>query len=131
MTRFLQGIGAHANSPPGRGDLQPLAKKYHALSGYVKPICVTEFGYSLPVQGRLPCGFGWAKTHTPQGQANHLIDGLKWARASGMTKLMIVWNLDMYSALDAKDCNAPYALSRQDWQSPALPELKSYLSQLD
>ncbi|NJM41757.1 MAG: hypothetical protein HC853_13855 [Anaerolineae bacterium] len=126
---YMDCIGAHANGPPGRGDLQPLATQYHALSGYTKPICVTEFGYALPVRGQLPCGFGWAKTHTTQSQAKHLIDGMAWARASGITRLVIVWNLDVYSTFDARDCNAPYALSRADWQSPALPALKSYLRQ--
>jgi hypothetical protein len=128
---YLDCIGAHANGPPGRGDLQSLVEQYHALTGNAKPICVTEFGYALPVQGRLPCGFDWAKLHTAQGQARHLVDGLKWARASGITKLVIVWNLDVYSPFDAKDCNAPYTLSRADWQSPALSALQSYLSQPD
>ena len=124
---YVDCIGAHANGPDGRGDINQLVPLYHRLTSQTKPVCVTELGYALGVHGQMPCGFGWAANHTPEGQARALVDGLKWARASAVTRLVIVWNLDVYAGLDAKDCNAPYALSRTDWQSPALGALADYL----
>jgi hypothetical protein len=121
-------IGAHANGPDGRGDLAPLSEHYFGLTDSTKPVCITEFGYAIPVLGQMPCGFDFAKAHTAAQQGPHLVQGMDWARRSGYARLVIVWNLDVYSSTGAKDCNVPYTLWRSDWQSPALPLLKQYLA---
>ncbi|NJM39252.1 MAG: hypothetical protein HC853_00060 [Anaerolineae bacterium] len=108
--------------------MAPLADQYFGLTERTKPVCVTEFGYAIPVLGQMPCGFDFAKSHTAQRQGPHLVQGLDWARQSGFVRLVIVWNLDVYSSTGVTDCNVPYALWRSDWQSPALPLLKTYLA---
>jgi hypothetical protein len=79
---------------------------------------VTEFGYGLPVQGQAPGGFEWIMHHTAMEQISTLTQGLSWAIASGFVRLVIVWNLDYWG--QSSDPNAPYALIRPGWESPAI-----------
>ncbi len=114
-------IGAHANGPDGVGDLDAVVTRYADLAQGALPICVTEFGHALPVNGQVPAGFEWALAHTVETQSAALRTGLTWARASSTVRLVIVWNLN-YDGGTApnSDPNAIYALIRSGWRSPAL-----------
>ena len=37
-----------------------------AKAGELRPMCVTGFGYSAPIHGRLLPGFAWVLKHTPR-----------------------------------------------------------------
>lgn len=122
--RFFDCFGAHANGPDGVGDIDLVAARYFELNGHRKPVCVTEFGYGLPVQGQSPNGFDWVMSHTPERQAEVLVGGLNWARRSGYARLVILWNLDYDGP--PSDPNAPYALIREGWVSPAVEALMGW-----
>ncbi|NJM42560.1 MAG: hypothetical protein HC853_18370 [Anaerolineae bacterium] len=107
---YADCIGAHANGPDGVGDIHLVSQRYFDMAGRQHPICVTEFGYGLPVEGRVPEGFDWVMSHTPERQAIVLTTGLDWARRSGYTRLVILWNLNFDGP--TSDPNAPYALMR-------------------
>jgi hypothetical protein len=119
-------MGAHANGPDGVGDLGLVVERYRKILEDVRPICITEFGYALPVNGRTPHGFEWAMRHTEQKQVQALAAGVRDARASRNVQLVIVWNLN-YDGPHT-DMNAPYALIRPGWKSPALETLKHEIS---
>jgi hypothetical protein len=87
-------------------------------------VCFTEFGYSVPVQGRAPQGFEWAMAHTPEGQAEALARYIEQARSSARVRVAIVFNLN-YD--DGVTPNSIAALSRADYSSPALARLKAML----
>ena len=110
-------IGAHANGPEGVGEIDLVAPRYYGLAGRARPVCVTEFGYGLPVEGRAPSGFDWVMAHTMNEQATKFADWIQWAKQSGMVRLAIIWNLNFDGP--ARDPNAPYALVRPGWVSPA------------
>ncbi len=120
-------VGAHANGPEGNGDLDTLSQKYFEITQQTKPICLTEFGYALPINNQAPKGFDWIMPHTAEQQTATLVNGLKWAAASGYVRLVIVWNYDVYGALGYTDLNAPYALLRPNWRSPTLNVIYQYL----
>jgi hypothetical protein len=121
--RYADCVGAHANGPPGEGELPAVLARYaellarEALPDERRPLCFTEFGYSVPVQGRTPEGFAWAMGHTPQGQAEAIVRYMRAARESGQVKLAIIFNLN-YD--DGVTPNSIAALVRQDYTSPAL-----------
>ena len=123
-------IGAHANGPPGVGDLDRVASRYYSLTLQTHPICATELGLPLAVRGRAPRGFEWAMGITQDEQTQTLLSSLQWARVSGYVRLVIVWNLDVYTSLGPDDFNAPYALWRESdgWQSEALPTIRNWLT---
>ena len=108
-------IGAHANGPDGVGEIQLVGPRYFDLAARSRPVCFTEFGYALPVDGRAPEGFGWIMSHTPERQAEVLLGGMRWARQSGFVRLVILWNLNFDGP--AGDANVPYALVREGWES--------------
>ena len=54
-------------------------------------------------------------SHTPERQAEVLLGGMRWARQSGIVRLVILWNLNFDGP--AGDANAPYALVRRGWES--------------
>jgi hypothetical protein len=125
---YLDCVGAHANGPAGVGEIQIVAERYFTLFDQSKPICVTEFGYALPVAGRTPLGFEWAQTHTIEHEVKMLTGGIEWARRIGYVKLVILWNLNFDGPFT--DVNAPYALLRPGWVSPAIGAIKEKLSRV-
>ncbi|NJM40508.1 MAG: hypothetical protein HC853_06945, partial [Anaerolineae bacterium] len=72
---YADCIGVHANGPDGVGDIQGMSSHYFELTGQSKPMCVTEFGYAVPVEGQAPEGFSWIMTHTPERQSEVLSGG--------------------------------------------------------
>ncbi len=130
LLEHVDCIGAHANGPPGVGDLDRVASRYYSLTLQTRPICATEVGLPLAVRGRAPRGFEWAMGITQGEQTQTLLASLKWARSSGYVRLVIIWNLDVYSSLGPDDFNAPYALWREGdgWQSTALPVIQDWLN---
>jgi hypothetical protein len=106
--------------------LHRVAADYFEWFDRAKPVCVTEFGYGLPVQGQAPKGFEWMMRHTPAEQISTFVDGFAWAKSSGFVRLVIVWNLD-YSG-SPSDPNAPYALIGPGWESPALARIAQLLN---
>ena len=71
----LDCIGAHANGPSPDGDIDSVVTRYATLAERSRPVCVTEFGYALPVNGRTPPDFAWAMRHTAAGQTRTLTQG--------------------------------------------------------
>lgn len=124
---YTDCVGAHANGPDGIGDIDRVASNYYAWFDQTKPICVTEFGYGLPVQGQAPKGFEWILRHTAEAQVRMIADGFTWARSSGFVRLVIVWNLDYWGP--PSDPNAPYAYVRPGWESPAIEAIAQLLNQ--
>jgi hypothetical protein len=123
--QYADCLGAHANGPQGSGDIDRIATRYFDLAGHTHPICVTEFGYALPVNGQAPEGFAWIMSHTAERQAQVLVDGLRWSRQAGFVRLVILWNLNFNGA--HTDPNAPYALVRSGWTSPAVDAIAQTL----
>lgn len=107
---YADCIGAHANGPDGAGDIQAVVPRYFELFERRKPICVTEFGYAVPFDNQAPPGFEWIMSYTPERRAVVLAEGQRWAVASGMVRLVIIWNLDYGGG--PRDPNAVYALER-------------------
>ena len=125
---YFDCFGAHANGPDGVGDIDLVAQRYFDLAGRSKCVAVTEFGYGLSMQGRTLEGFDWMMPHTPERQREVLVNGLRWARNSGYVRLVILWNLNYDGGADsATDPNAPYALTRNGWTSPAIPAITQLL----
>ncbi len=123
---YADCLGVHANGPDGVGEIDRVGPRYFDLAGQQHPICVTEFGYGLPVDGRAPEGFDWVMSHTPERQAEALTHGLVWAKQSGYARLVILWNLNFDGT--TSDPNAPYALVREGWESPAIQAIEQILT---
>jgi hypothetical protein len=115
---YTDCVGAHANGPDGIGDIDRVASDYYDTFDQLKPICVTEFGYGLPVQGQAPEGFEWIIRHIVVEQVSTFTQGFAWAKTSGFVRLVIVWNLDYWGP--PSDPNSPFALIRPGWESPAI-----------
>lgn len=123
---FTDCVGVHANGPDGPGDIQTVVPKYVALFDETKPVCVTEFGYGLPVENKAPAGFDWIMQHSEARQSEVFVRGLVWSRQNGHVRLVILWSLDYWGP--PSDPNAPYALIRPDWISPAVIAVADYLA---
>lgn len=118
----LDCFGAHSNGPPPDGDIETVASRYYALAARSRPICLTEWGYALTVNGRMPPDFAWAMRHTEVEQTRVFKQGARWAWQTGYVRLAILWNWNYHSD-KPNDINAPYALNRPGWRSPALAAL--------
>ena len=64
-------------------------------------------------------------THTEEQQRDDLLRGMAWAQSSGYIRLVILWNLNYDGGVN--DPNAPYALLRKNWRSPAIPAIADWL----
>ena len=119
---YADCIGAHANGPDGVGEIQLVVPHQMKTLGHSRPVCVTELGYALPIDGRAPAGFDWVMSHTSEQQAEVLLGGMHWARQPGVVRLVILWNLNFDGP--AGDPNVPYALVRANagWQSPIVEQ---------
>jgi hypothetical protein len=130
--RFADCVGAHANGPPGEGDLPVVLDRYKIIMDHMaplndrRPLCFTEFGYSVPVRGQVPEDFTWAMAGTPQQQAEAIVSYMRAARSSGRVKIAIVFNLN-YD--DGVTPNSIAALMRRDYASPALEAIARELGQ--
>lgn len=118
LADYADCMGAHANGPDGEGDITPVIQRYRAMASM--PVCVTEFGYALPINGAAVPGFGWAMSHTEAGQAAKLRDGLSWAAQTGIVRIVVLWNLGFGGGSD--DSNKLYAL-----RDPAVQGVKAML----
>ena len=119
----LDCIGAHANGPEPSGSIEAVASRYFEWAEQSRPVCVTEFGYALPVNNRTPPDFAWAMQHTEALQSSVLVAGVRWARQTGYVRLVILWNWTYFTA-NPIDTNAPYALTHPGWHSQALYALQ-------
>jgi len=124
---YADCVGAHANGPDGVGEVALITPRYAALADESRPLCFSEFGYALPMQGQAPKGFEWIMAHDAQMQTKQLIAAMRFARDSGKVRLAILFNLDI--EWGGKGTNAPYALVRDgdSWTSPAIDQLKTFL----
>lgn len=82
-------------------------------------------GYGIPVNGRAPKDFDWVMPHTVEGQVRALTDGMRSEQKSGFMWLVILWNLNYDGPSD--DPNAPYALLREGWESPAVESIRQFM----
>ena len=93
------------------------------------PVCITELGYLSPegyssLASTAP-SFAWAENTSVAEHAQWLGEAVSAARASGIVRLMIIWNVDFthYSA----DPQAGYAIIRKDGSCPACGTLRAAL----
>ena len=127
----LDCIGAHANGPEPSGNIEIVSAGYFDLAEQTRSVCLTEFGMALAsADGHLPKNFAWAMPHTEAQQAETLAAGVRWARDTGYVRLVIVWNWNYFTP-NPDDANAPYALNRLGWRSPALDALRAALAKED
>ena len=61
-------------------------------------------------------------SHTPERQAEVLLDGMRWAKQSGTVRLVILWNLNFDGPVG--DPNVPYVLVRDSWVSPSVAAMR-------
>ncbi len=138
---WLDCIGAHHNGTMVGPDQQTgapvgsathhqwyfqgtLAANYNAFGGK-RPVCWTELGFVTKdgVAQALPGGFAWGNAITLQNQADWLKRAAELSRASGIVKMMIIWNADFRQFDD--DPQAGYSIFRPDGSCPACAGLKA------
>jgi hypothetical protein len=138
---WLDCIGAHHNGTMVGPDQQSgapvgsaghhqwyfqgtLAVNYNAFGGK-KPVCWTELGYVTKdgIAPALPGGFAWGNGVTMQNQVDWLRRAVELSRASGIVKIMIIWNAD-FRQFD-EDPQAGYSIFRPDGSCPACGGLKT------
>jgi len=130
---FMDCVGIHYNSgltPPSQTSGAPVGSPGHyswyyqgmvnlyssTFSG--KPLCFTEIGYLTGEgYGQLPPAFAWANNITVANQAEWLADAVRRAKASGVVRLFIIWNVD--STTFGADPQAGYAIIRPNGTCPA------------
>jgi len=127
---WMDCVGVHFNhgteSPliPG-GQWEQMVRDYREITGGLRPLCLTEFGYAVPRGGGLPEGFGWAVENTVDERARWLADMWAWTAAHpGVVRLVIVWNLNYWSE-DPGDVNALYAIWSPGGVGPAYDALRA------
>ncbi len=84
-----------------------------------RPLCFTELGY-LSGEGYppLPGGFAWAVTTSVAEHALWLAQSIDVARASGVVRMVIFWNLN-FTGVWGADPMGGYAMIRPDGTCPA------------
>ena len=115
--------GAH----PTRYFSGNLNRAYAPFGG--TPVCITELGYLSPegyssLASTAP-SFAWAENTSISEHAQWLGEAVTASRASGIVRLLIIWNVDFthYSA----DPQAGYAIIRNNGSCPACETLKAAL----
>lgn len=63
-------------------------------AGNVKPLCMTEFGYASPSDGKFPPGYDYALDVDEKKQAEYLVAAINWMRDSGKVQMAFIFNLD-------------------------------------
>ncbi len=101
-----------------------LAVNYNAFGGK-RPVCWTELGYVTKdgIAPALPGGFAWGNNITMQNQVDWLRRAVELSRASGIVRILIIWNAD-FRQFD-EDPQAGYSIFRPDGGCPACPALKA------
>jgi hypothetical protein len=101
-----------------------LAVNYNAFGGQ-KPVCWTELGYVTKdgIAPALPGGFAWGNGITLQNQSDWLRRAAELSRASGIVRIMIIWNADFRQFDD--DPQAGYSIFRPDGSCPACGGLRA------
>ncbi len=101
-----------------------MVSTYYNAFGGARKLCFTELGYLSPEgYGPLPPAFGWAGNTTAAQQAQWLGEAARQAKASGLVRLMIVFNVDFTHYGD--DPQAGYAIVRPGGGCPACEALRA------
>ncbi|MCY3834947.1 MAG: hypothetical protein OXF83_00720 [Anaerolineaceae bacterium] len=91
------------------------------------PVCITELGYlspdGYPSLASTAPSFAWAQDTSIAEHAQWLGEAVQASRASGIVRLLFIWNVDFthYSA----DPQAGYAILRSDGSCPACATLRA------
>ncbi|MCS7062931.1 MAG: hypothetical protein NZM04_02595 [Methylacidiphilales bacterium] len=124
-------VGYHANGPDGIGYADQVISRfaenifYKQDSRLRRPLCITEFSFSLPINGQTPKNFAWAASHTEEQQAENMIKWMRIIKRSGLVAIAIVFNLN-YS--DGLTPNSIAALQRQDLRGLTLQAIQNELA---
>lgn len=127
-------LGYHANGPPGMGYTEEVLARYYEKIFSVqdpklrRPLCMTEYSYSLPIGGQTPPDFAWAIRHTEEEQAQLLVHWTRMMKDSGVVRLAFIFNLNYADGITP---NSIAALSRPDLKGLALKSLGDYLMRLE
>lgn len=138
-SQYMDCVGVHYNVgtvPPTATSGAPVGSASH-YSWYYPPmvslyssifpgksLCFTELGYLTGEGiGALPGGFSWAAGNTLANQAEWLASAVTSARASGIVRLFIVWNVDFRTFGD--DPQSGYSIVRPDGTCPACDTLRT------
>ncbi|GAB4470637.1 MAG: hypothetical protein Kow00124_06970 [Anaerolineae bacterium] len=101
-----------------------MVNTYYGTFG--KPLCLTELGYLSPEgYGALPANFAWAGDTSVAEQAQWLAEAAVLASQSGKVRLMIVWNVDIFTY--GNDPQGGYAIVRPDGGCPACEALQAVM----
>jgi len=90
-------IGYHANGHLHEQYVPGVIERYkYIISKFIQParlpICITEFSYSLPVNGAYPDNFKWVKDHTEEQQANMYYHWLRAISNDNIVGYSIIFN---------------------------------------
>jgi hypothetical protein len=143
---YADCIGIHYNEgivPPSQTSGDPrnpsdhytryfwsMVNTYYNAFGGSRQLCFTELGY-LTDDGYAPVnpagGFPWAANTTVAQQAQWLAEATSLAASSGKVRLLIVWNVDIFSYNPTTDPQGGYAIIRPDGSCPACETLHNVL----
>ncbi|MBI4769996.1 MAG: hypothetical protein HY784_06170 [Chloroflexi bacterium] len=89
---------------------------YWKIVGGQKQLCVTEFGYASPVDGKFAPNFGFAADVTEQQQGEYLVRAFQWMQSSGKVTGAWLFNLDYgpKGGDPAEDNNVIFSLLYRD-----------------
>jgi hypothetical protein len=105
---------------------QGMVSTYYNAFGGRRKLCFTELGYLSPEgYGPLPGAFGWAGNTTVAQQAQWLAEATSLARASGIVRMLIVFNMDFTKYGD--DPQGGYGLIRPNSSCPACDSLRGVM----
>ena len=136
---YMDCMGVHYNEgiiPPSQTSGDPRGDNYYTryfygmlntyYSVFGKPVCFTELGYLSPEgYGGLPPAFAWASDTSVAEQAAWLAEAAVLASQSGKVRLMVVWNVDIFSY--GNDPQGGYAIIRPNGQCPACDALAAVM----
>jgi hypothetical protein len=100
-----------------------MVSTYFNAFGGRKKLCFTELGYLSPEgYGPLPPAFGWGGDTSVAEQAQWLAEAVSLARASGIVRMIIVFNVDF--TVYGDDPQAGFAIIRPGGGCPACDALR-------
>jgi len=123
-------LGAHANGPPDFGYVPDVIRRYRDYYAQRpdyprRPLCLTEFSYSMPIGGQAPPDFGWAiQNNEAEGAALFRL-WLSEIDRSKMVALAFVFNLGYHDGITP---NSIAALDRPGLSGQILAVIQSYLA---
>ena len=129
MTDAYDCLGVHANGPPGIGFVPEVLERYRTYYASrpdipPRPLCLTEFSYSIPIAGQLPEGFNWASVHDEALGAQRIRDWLVEIERSKLVHLAILFNLGYHDGITP---NSIAALDRPGLRGDILKAISEYL----